>query len=162
MSFFRKFNKTICATRFTKPNNLILQHSCPPVYLCTAREPTIDHLNSVKSLLKTINRLEGHKNNTGYQAYVGKELEMLNGSLGFYLESCVRYVEAGGRLTAQGLANLYACADKLKVNPQWLKIYAEPEVPHLIRNMSVDNLKDLQEGLTKHNGSQDFVGLVEK
>lgn len=72
----------------------------------------------------------------------------------------MRYVESGGRLTAQGLANLYACADKLKVNDQWLQIYVQSEIPHLIRNMSAENLKDLHEGLKKHNGNTDFLNLV--
>jgi hypothetical protein len=33
-------------------------------------------------------------------------------------------VELGGRLTGQGIANLYSCADKLNINAQWLKVYA--------------------------------------
>jgi len=41
-----------------------------------------------------------------------------------------------------------------------LQIYAQSEIPHLIRNMSAENLKDLHEGLKKHNGNTDFLNLV--
>lgn len=70
MSFFRQFNKTICATRFTKPNNLLLAGSTTPVYLCESNEPSIDHLNSIKSLLNTIRRLERHASDSNYQTYI--------------------------------------------------------------------------------------------
>lgn len=56
-SFFRNFNKTICASRLTKPNNLLLSYCGTPVYLCTSREPSVEHLNTAKSLFKTISKL---------------------------------------------------------------------------------------------------------
>lgn len=71
-------------------------------------------------------------------------------------------METGGRLTGEGLANIYAVADKLNINDKWLEIYLQPEIPHLLRYMSVDNLKDIQNGLKKYNGSSDFITLVDK
>lgn len=65
-SFFRSFNKTLCASRFTKPNNILLTHCGAPVYLCPSREPSIDHLNTLKSLFKIINKLESHSKNANY------------------------------------------------------------------------------------------------
>lgn len=87
---------------------------------------------------------------------------MLQNSLQAYVHNCVRYVEMGGRLTGQALANLYGCSEQLGVNPQWLQVYAESEIPHLIRHMSVENLNDLEAGLKRNNGSANFLELVQK
>jgi hypothetical protein len=74
MSLFRQFNKTICATRFTKPNNILLARSNTPVYLCASREPSIDHLNTIKTLLNTIDRLQSHAANPSYKSFVSQDL----------------------------------------------------------------------------------------
>ena len=79
-----------------------------------------------------------------------------------YVHNTLKYVELGGRLTAQGLANLYATAENLKINSKWLEIYAQPEIPYHLRNMSIENLNDLISGLNRFNGSQDFINLAQK
>lgn len=72
MTYFKKFNKTICASVFTKPNNYLLRHCRAPMYLCASNDPCIDHLHSVKALFKTISKLESHAENASYKSIVGQ------------------------------------------------------------------------------------------
>lgn len=159
---FRSFNKAVSAGRFTSPNNILLARGRPAVYLSVSNEPSIEHVNGIKAVFRTISKLESHRENNTYKTLVEKELKELNSAATTYVNNVLKYVELGGRLTAQGLANLYATADNLNVNAKWLEVYAQPEVPHLIRNMSVENLKDLIAGLNRFNGSQDFIKLAEE
>lgn len=60
MTYFKNFNKTICSSVFTKPNNYLLQHCRTPITLCVSSDPSIEHLHSVKALFRTISKLESH------------------------------------------------------------------------------------------------------
>ena len=76
-------------------------------------------------------------------------------------EMCVKkFVENGGRVTAQGLANLYACAEELAIDGAWLQKYALDEVPHQIQNMNIDNLNDLIVGMEKFHTDSKYIELV--
>lgn len=159
---FRSFNKAINASRFTSPNNILLARGRPVVYLSASNEPGVEHVNTIKALFRTISKLETHRENNTYKTLVEKELKELHSASQSYVNNVLKYVELGGRLTAQGLSNLYATADNLQVNTKWLEVYAQPEIPHLLRNMSVENLNDLISGLKQFNGSPDYLRLAEE
>lgn len=162
MNFLNRASKLVSASRFTRPNNILVRHCRAPLALVTLDEPSIDHLNTLKAFLKTINRLEQHTSHPQYSDLVLGELDFLNKYADGYVAMATKYVEVGGRLTAQGLANLYACSDKLGINARWLEIYAQPEIPHLVRFMNVENLQDVRQGLTRGKASSDILGLVDK
>lgn len=122
----RNFNKAINANRFTRPNNILLAYCKPPVYLASSNEPSIEHLNTIKAFFRTLSKLENHKENATYKNLVQKEIQNLNNISDLYVHNTLKYVELGGRLTAQGLANLYGTAESLKINSKWLEIYAQP------------------------------------
>ena len=161
MSYFKNFTKTISASRLTKPNNLILIGiSTNPVLLSNSPEPCVDHINTLKALHSTVSLLTSHAQGP-HASLVATELAELTPALRTYATSCVYYVEHGGHLTAQGAANLYACASELGVNANWLKTHVRPHIPSLVRNMNVENLRDVSEGLSKYHGSCEFIKLVE-
>ena len=60
MSYFRNFNKVINASQLTKPNNMIFRSCNIPVHICTSTEPSIDHLNTLKALHSTINKINSY------------------------------------------------------------------------------------------------------
>ena len=120
MSYFKNFSKTLCSSRLTRPNNIILaSQTGPAVLLVRENEPSVDHINSLKALHNTINKLSQHTSGN-YSKLVEEELRYLNRAAEDYAQNCKKYVENGGCLTAQGLANVYACGEKLGINSDWL------------------------------------------
>ena len=114
MSYFRNFNKVISASKLGKPNNLLFQPCNSPIYICTSTEPSIDHLNTLKALHSTIKKIDQYSSITTASSFsniIQKELKFLNSAAQNYQVLTINFVERGGKLTAQGLANLYACAD---------------------------------------------------
>ena len=143
MSYFKNFSKTICSSRLAKPNNLIIAGMCnPAVLLSNSPEPCIDHINTVKALFTTISQLNEHREGK-FGSLVEKELSYLNSATKVYVNSCASYVENGGYITAQGAANLYACAESLGLSANWLRQNVHPLIPSLVKNMSVENLNDI-------------------
>ena len=74
----------------------------------------------------------------------------------------ISFVESGGKLTAQGLANLYACADNLQINKQWLEKYVYEEIPYHIDSMSVSNLNDTIKGVQMFHENSKYLPLLEE
>ena len=68
----RNFNKAINASRFTRPNNILLAHCQPPVYLATSNEPSIEHVNTIKAFFRTLGKLQNHKDHATYKTLVLK------------------------------------------------------------------------------------------
>ena len=54
MSFFRNLERVVPSRLFTTPNSLFLQSKFRPLYVTKDSEPSIDHLHTVKALIKTI------------------------------------------------------------------------------------------------------------
>lgn len=140
MSFFKNFATTVNSARFSAPNNILLNKVWGAhVLLVRSNEPVVDHINTLKALHRTLNKIKAHEEGN-YKPLVSKELRYLNAAARDYAINCRKYVENGGHLTAQGIANLYACASQLDVNSQWLEKYVQDEIPHFVRYMSVENL----------------------
>ena len=78
------------------------------------------------------------------------------------MDSCTAYVEDGGYITAQGAANLYACAEELGLSANWLSKNVQPLIPTLVKNMSIENLEDVLSGLNKYHPGCKFIDLVSK
>lgn len=57
MSFFRNLERVVPSKLFTAPNSLLLQSKFRPLYVPKESEPSIDHLHTVKALIKTIQAL---------------------------------------------------------------------------------------------------------
>lgn len=57
MSFFRNLERVVPSKLFTSPNSLLLQSKFRPLYVPKDSEPSIDHLHTVKALIKTIQAL---------------------------------------------------------------------------------------------------------
>lgn len=72
-----------------------------------------------------------------------------------------KYVEAGGHLTAEGIANIYACNEALNYSSGWLSQYIEQSIPRKLENMSYQNLKDVIEGLKTNSPSSEHIGSLE-
>jgi hypothetical protein len=57
MAYFRNLERVVPSALFTRPNSLYLQARFRPIYLTSEGEPRIDHLHSVRALLRTVQTL---------------------------------------------------------------------------------------------------------
>jgi hypothetical protein len=99
MAFFRNLERVVPSSLFTKPNSLLLQSRFRPLYLQKGTEPRIEYLHTVKPLLRTIQILKNHANNSAYSGVVDSELQFLEGQLKSYADLITRFVSQGGLLT---------------------------------------------------------------
>jgi hypothetical protein len=135
MAFFRNLERVVPSSLFVRPNSLYLQSRFRPVFLSSG-EPSIDHLHSVRALLKTIHTLESHAANPTYEKLVKSELAYLNTYAAKYADAITKFVSQGGLLTGEGIANVYFAADALKIPAEWLEKNVHDDIPLKYRWMS--------------------------
>lgn len=123
-------------------------------------EPRIDHLHSVRALLRTVQTLESHANHPSYQKLVESELVFLNSQNQKYAEAVTKYVSQGGLLTGEAIANVYFAAEWLKISPEWLDQYVHHDVPLKYKFMSRQNLQDVVAGLEKYHKSSPYLSQL--
>lgn len=147
MSFFRNLERVVPSRLFTAPNSLLLQSKFRPLYVPKDPEPSIDHLHTVKALVRTIQVLEPHLANPNYEKVVRCELEDLQAYRETSAKLITRFVTQGGLLTGEGIANLYYSAESLQLSPKLLEEYVHRDIPSKYKFMSRQNLEDTVAGL---------------
>lgn len=147
MAFFRNLDKVVPSSLFTRPNALYLQSRFRPVYLASSNEPSIEHLHSVRALLKTIRTIRRHAHEANYEKLVKSELDFLHRQTAIYADAITRFVSQGGLLTGEGIANVYFAAEDLNLSPEWLEKYVHGDIAQKYRWMSRQNLVDVVAGL---------------
>ncbi len=73
-----------------------------------------------------------------------------------------KYVENGGYLTAEAIANVYYAADSLEYSSEWLLNNVHNQIPNKMRLMSRLNLTDTINGIKKHHSSSVYLQELEQ
>ena len=72
------------------------------------------------------------------------------------------FIQRGGLLTGEGIANTYFCASKLKLSSEWLEENIHHEIPSKIKFMNRTNLKDTLEGLKQFHSNSPYLKEIEQ
>lgn len=93
---------------------------------------------------------------------VNSEIEFLEEHRQRYTDKVREFIEKGGLLTGEGIANTYYCASWLNLSSEWLEKCVHHEIPNKLKFMSRTNLKDTLEGLRKFHSNSPYLKDIEQ
>lgn len=73
-----------------------------------------------------------------------------------------KFVERRGLLTADGIANVYFCAETFGFTPEWLESNIHHDIPTKVKYMSKQNIIDTIAGVKKFHPDSSYLKLLEE